>query len=412
MMSPRRTFLALLSLLFVLAPTRAFADKRRPVTGALTTEQGVRVLRLHGSAFDRGYSHGFLLGPDIRELATQVLLSPIVWPSLDYYENTVRKQIVPLFSFTLGQQRELDGILAGIRESVGPDKLHVDAVDRDLDVIDLKVMNIFADIQNGGCTSFAAWGPATRNGDTIVGRNLDFNRLPGIPESQLIIAYTDAGADRQPWITLAWPGMIGGYTALNASGVFVSMHDVRVPVNLPAAPFVPRALAIRRIMENTTAGDAIARATEILRDSHAFCGNNFLVATAFHDQATPAAVFEYDGQFARDGGVSVRTPEAQSNTLPPHTIACTNHYRLRADATACDRYAKVQQMLVDHPTGEIDLDLARQIEAKAAVNMTLHTVTADLNTGQLTVSFCTAEKNASETNPATFTLKDLLTPKN
>ena len=49
---------------------------------------------------------------------------------------------------------------------------------------------------SGAPTSFAFGERNLGNGDTIVGRNLDFNRLPGIPESQLIIAYTDAGADR------------------------------------------------------------------------------------------------------------------------------------------------------------------------------------------------------------------------
>lgn len=409
MMTPirRNPLLVLLVALAPLLPAARAEQTPQPVGGTLTDQQGVRVLRLHGDAYERGYAHGSLLGDQICQLAVGVLVSPQVWPDVRFYEQTVHARLVPMFRFSPDQQRELEGMLAGVRARVGDDAMRIAALERDIDLGDLKAINVFADIQNGGCTSFAAWGPATRDGGTIVGRNLDFNRLPGLAAMQLLIVRAATPDGGKAWLTVAWPGMIGGYTALNADGVFTAMHDVRVPTNFAAAPFVPRALAIRAIMEKAAPEAAVEQAAELLRASPAFCGNNFLVAAPFRGQDVPAGVLEYDGQTDRDSGASLRTAAWKDNLLPPHTVACTNHYRLRAAPTECNRYGKVRALLLEHPTGEMDLALARKIEASAAVGMTLHTMAANLNARELTLSFGTEEKNASETPSARFTLKEL-----
>jgi len=395
----------------LLAPVFARAISPTQLSGSLNTEQGVRVLRLHGAAEARGYTHGFLLGEQIRDLVVGALLSDVVWGNVAQYELGVRSLVIPGFQFTADQEQELAGMLAGMRERVGAEGMRVARVNRDIDLIDLKALNIFADVQNAGCTTFAAWGPATSDGGTVVGRNLDFNRLPGIAETQLIIATTDAPAGHKRWLSVSWPGMIGAYTALNEEGVLVAMHDVRAPVDPHLAPFTPRALALRRIIETAGAADALAHAESVLRECRAFCGNNFLVATPYHGKGDAAAVFEFDCRLDLTGGVTRRGSDWKDHRLPEHTIACTNHYRMRESAVSCDRYAKVRRVLLDNP-GKMNAERALQAQTAAAVGTTLHTVVALLNQREFSVSFCTQDKNATQLPAVRFTLDELLAAPN
>lgn len=397
--------LALLSGL--LAAATAWAEAPQPLTGTLTKERGVQVLRLHGNAYQRGYTHGYLLGPEIRRMAAELLLSRELWPDLQQYEGVVRQQLVPAFTFTAEQTRELEGMLAGLRERLGAGSMRIQSVGREIDLIDLKAANVYADLQNVGCTTFAAWGPATRDRGMIVARNLDFPRYPVLADSPLIIVQDPTPAGARGWVSVSWPAMIGGYTVMNADGVFAAMHDVRAPTDPTAAPFVPRSLALRAIVESCGAQETIPQATEILRARSAYCGNNFLVAAPFEGQALPAAVFEYDSRRSLDGGVSLRTCASRESGLPDHTLACTNHHRLRGGAEACTRYATIHRALKRHPTSEVDAAFALEVQRGAAMPMTLHTVVAELNQRALTVYFCTPDKPAPESEGVRFTLDEL-----
>lgn len=402
----RPQFLAAVALLIV--PAATFARNPESLSGSLNIEQGVRVLRLDGDARQRGYAHGYLLAEEIRQMVTTLLVSPQVRGDVQRYELGVRRQAIPQFTFTAAEQRELEGMLEGLSAKLGADGMRIATVGRSIDLVDLKALNVFADLQNGGCTSFAAWGPATPDGGMIVGRNLDFDRLPGLGESQLLVVRPAAGDKLYGWVSVNWPGQLGGYTAMNDAGVFAAMHDVMRPTNLVGGPFVPRALAIRRIMETVDATDTVTKTERLLQGARAFCGNNFMVAAPFHGQATPAAVFEYDADTSRSAGVTVRTPSARDHRLPEHTLACTNHYRARGQSFPCKRYASVRRVLKENASGGLDTEQARAVQQSAAVHDTLHTVIAQPNQRTFWVSFCTPEQDATGQPPAKFLIDALL----
>jgi hypothetical protein len=158
----RPQFLAAVALLIV--PAATFARNPESLSGSLNIEQGVRVLRLDGDARQRGYAHGYLLAEEIRQMVTTLLVSPQVWGDVQRYELGVRRQAIPQFTFTAAEQRELEGMLEGLFAKLGADGMRIATVGRSIDLVDLKALNVFADLQNGGCTSFAAWGPATPDG--------------------------------------------------------------------------------------------------------------------------------------------------------------------------------------------------------------------------------------------------------
>ena len=110
-----------------------------------------------------------------------------------------------------------------------------------------------------GCTAFAASGTATSGGatpgHTIVGRNFDFDADPWFDEDKLVDIVAADG--RIPFVSVAWPGMTGAVTGMNAAGIWVSVNGGRAG-ELDTAG-VPVVLTARAILEEArTLDDAIA----------------------------------------------------------------------------------------------------------------------------------------------------------
>ncbi|MCC7535498.1 MAG: hypothetical protein IT379_04770, partial [Deltaproteobacteria bacterium] len=75
------------------------------------------------------------------------------------------------------------------------------------------------------CTSFFATGEATRDGHTWVGRNFDFDVDPWFDREKVVQLVRVAGS--VPYVSVAWPGMTGVVTGMNAEGVWVAVHGAR-----------------------------------------------------------------------------------------------------------------------------------------------------------------------------------------
>jgi len=113
-----------------------------------------------------------------------------------------------------------------------------------------------------GCTAFAAGGDATRAGSTpghtIVGRNFDLDVDPWFDVDKVVQIYEPAG--RIPFASIAWPGMTGVVTGMNAAGIWVSVNGARA--GSPDATGVPVVFTTRAILEEAhTLEEAIAIAT-------------------------------------------------------------------------------------------------------------------------------------------------------
>jgi hypothetical protein len=113
-----------------------------------------------------------------------------------------------------------------------------------------------------GCTAFAAGGEATRGGatpgHTIVGRNFDLDVDPWFDVDKAVQIYQPDG--RIPFASIAWPGMTGVVTGMNASGIWVSVNGARA--GAPDAAGVPVVFTTRAILEEAhTLDEAIAIAT-------------------------------------------------------------------------------------------------------------------------------------------------------
>jgi hypothetical protein len=74
-----------------------------------------------------------------------------------------------------------------------------------------------------GCTSIIAWDDASKDGNSYIGRNMDWSAaFSDFAQVLTVFSPTDGG---YRYANLGWPGMITLYTGFNEHGVYIDLHD-------------------------------------------------------------------------------------------------------------------------------------------------------------------------------------------
>lgn len=126
-----------------------------------------------------------------------------------------------------------------------------------------------------GCTGFALWGRATRDGNLLLGRNFDWEAGP-IFDSRKVIFYVwpDKGI---PYVHVAWAGMIGAVTGMNAKGLAVSINAARTSDTGFGRIGTPASILVKRVLNEA---ENIEQAVQILREATVFVSDSYLIASA------------------------------------------------------------------------------------------------------------------------------------
>ncbi len=317
------------------APTKAPEVK---VNGSFTEADGHRVLTVWGTARERGFAHGYLMAERILK-GLEHDLGTALKPMLPLYKSLVKNVVVPRFKFSAEETAELEGLMEGIKAKLPAEKLVLEPLDREVDLNDLKALNTFGDWYGLGCSSVAAWGDLTKDGQPLVGRNFDFPAFELIIGQQVVMVRAPSEGARGQ-VAVTYPGCIGTLTGMNTDGVFVAIHDVRVKPSMAKAlrGNVPRLIAVRRLLEKTEGAAACGQAQDFVKQWPTLYGNNLMVVAPTTSKDKPcAAVLEYDCRDDIDGGCSMRFIDPLADyELPIACLACTNHHRARPEPKAKD----------------------------------------------------------------------------
>jgi hypothetical protein len=167
------------------------------------------------------------------------------------------------------------------------------------------------------CTAFAAWGEHTVDGHLIVGRNFDFEAGSIFDEEKAVIVFRSPG--RIPFASVAWPGMIGAVTGVNAKGLFVSLNAARTDDE--PGDGVPVVFVVREVLERA---GTIEQAVALLGRRRVMGAQGLLLADG---RGRRAVVVEL-----APGGLAVRRARTTA-------IGVTNHFldRRYADDRANER---------------------------------------------------------------------------
>ncbi|MBK6342957.1 MAG: peptidase C45 [Flavobacteriales bacterium] len=161
------------------------------------------------------------------------------------------------------------------------------------------------DLAMVGCTSFAAKGERSADGQLIIGRNFDFWMGDDFAREKLILFIRpDEGI---PHVLVSWGGFMGAASAMNLEGLTVTINAARS--ELPYGARTPIALLARAIVQHAaTIDEAIAIAAK----HEVFVSESILVASA------------------RDGrAVIIEKAPNGMDVYDPGTdlLVCANHYQ-------------------------------------------------------------------------------------
>src|SRR5438132_896179 len=112
-----------------------------------------------------------------------------------------------------------------------------------------------ASAASGGCTAFAAAGAATANGHVLVGRNFDFEGPEIFDREKAILFFKPKG--KIAFASVAWVGMSGVVTGLNAEGIYVSVNAARMDDK--GAEGMPVQILMRQMMEEARSIDDVVK---------------------------------------------------------------------------------------------------------------------------------------------------------
>ena len=411
--------------------------------GSLETINGVRVLKLKGVRIsDRGFAHGYLLAPDIRDCLEDALKG-LPFFSAEKFTKSLVPWATKKFDWDPDAREELQGLWEGLKARLTEDAiasgnpkyqpLFSERLGRDLTADDLYALSAIGDYFGPACSGFTVSGALTQDGQVIHGRNLDFPIGPKANMKQIVIASypipehkgwrpIPGGEEfphipaQQGWVGIGWPGLIAIYSAMNEKGLTCCLHDANNVIKGGAQDhFVPRGLLLRRMVESIDpyAGDPALAAQKMAAEKPVACGNLFHLSwpkdAAEKTKTTPAAVLEFDSASRKAGtldGVSIRRMDNTGR------LVLTNHYCVRAEAQECKRFSSINQAVdlftQDGKTiGEAE---ARKILISAEMPLAAHSVVFWPDARTFYVSFTRGNLLSTRAAEKKMELKELLKP--
>jgi hypothetical protein len=326
-------------------PTPADGD-RTEGRGRLAVRGGWRFLHLEGSPREMGLQHGRLLRPVVQRLFEEYLRMIRLFRALSRAELLRRgRRLEP--HIPAPYLEEMHGLADGA------------AMDYD----DVLIAHTFLEsVQAVQCSCFAAHGAATRGGELIFGRNLDFVSM-GIAQRCGLILFCkpDRGI---PFLSIAWPGWCGAITAVNLAGLCIGPLNVhRISANLEGTPYV---ISFRQMaQEAATCGEAVA----LLRATRRTYSNNILLAQTTPERRAVVAEYTADEVVVREANPG------------DDFIAATNHFRKLGrpaelpDRRGPGRYASLVDRLRERP-GAIGLRTDILADPRVHLPNSLHALVA------------------------------------
>lgn len=133
--------------------------------------------------------------------------------------------------------------------------------------------HVLQDLMLVGCSSFAAWGEKSEDGNLILGRNFDFYAGDDFTKDK-IIAFVNP-KEGHPFMMVTWAGMIGAVSGMNVEGLTVTINAAKSKIPLVAK--TPISILTREILQYASTLD---EAVVIAKKRKVFVSESIMVGSA------------------------------------------------------------------------------------------------------------------------------------
>jgi len=138
-----------------------------------------------------------------------------------------------------------------------------------------------------GCSSFAAWGDKSEDGNLILGRNFDFYAGDDFAKDKIVSFIRPK--EGYPFMMVTWAGMIGAVSGMNMAGLTVTINAAKSKIPLVAK--TPVSILTREILQYaSTLDEAIA----IAKKRKVFVSESIMVGSANDGKAIIIEVAPHD----------------------------------------------------------------------------------------------------------------------
>jgi len=304
--------------------------------GALIWKKGLPVLQLWGTAEERGFAHGYLVGRQIIDFFEFYIVEDN-WRSVKNYQDTFVPFLENRFNYPPEFLKECDAVIKGMWAS-GID-MRVDVLGRDFNRTDLLAINAyiekraaFPEPNPSSCTQFASWGARTKEselkGGLIAARNMDGEcDIRKVTVSHfLVFAVAPSEARRKRWVSTMWPGFVGTISGVNEEGLY-SMENAGGSGPGPVPNSIVPCSWIQRIILEKQGGNASPE--NVLNMMEPFtcstggitaAGSIILWAVPYQGQDNPAFIYE-----GGRTGFALRKP-TEVQPMDSCNILASNHH--------------------------------------------------------------------------------------
>lgn len=315
-------------------------EVRRLGTCSLARKDGILRMNLAGDPFALGYANAALCQPFLEEQERNFIATirgfipsrTALW--LITKLVVVRNRSLPSY-VTADHQMEIYGLACAYKDplpEIGP--------------LYHRLLNYHAahDISHAimdnplvGCSSFAVWGGATRNGHLLLARTFDFNAGQCFDTNKIVYRVKpDRGLG---YISVAWPGMIGVVSGMNDAKIAVSVNACYT--KLPWGTGTPVALMLRQVLQYASSLD---EAADLISKTHVCVSDAYLVA----DGKTGRAIVvekSPDRTAVRRPGEGEDTLICANHFLAPEMVDLAGNREQMRNGTTVARFDRMQSLL-------------------------------------------------------------------
>jgi len=195
----------------------------------------------------------------------KLLRNFLKWYNRKLYTNVPEEYQTEIFGVSQYTSHDFDNIAPQYKRSLYLHAAH-------------DIGHALQDLALVGCSSFAAWGEKSEDGNLILGRNFDFYVNDAFAENK-IVAFINP-KEGNNFMMVTWPGMVGAVSGMNEQGLTVTINASKSEIPLIAK--TPISILTREILQHAK---NIEEAIAIAKKREVFVSESIMVGSGQDNKA-------------------------------------------------------------------------------------------------------------------------------